>query len=171
MASLLSKILSPDSDEELTSEVPDEFPQEWADELAQDPPPGKSKAPKMKLSPTRTSGNITPALKNRIAAEIEAYVEFAALPLVLRDPECGGALHEQAKPIGKAIAQILSRYPDLAHKFLQTGVLGDWLKLAAVLQPVLKAVYDHHIAKKPEEEQVDDRPDYVTSYPSFRPGA
>jgi hypothetical protein len=171
MASLLSKILSPESDDELTPEVPEQFPSEWEQELVPDAPPGKSKAPKIKLTPTRTSGNVTPALKKRIAAEVEAYVEFAALPLVLRDPECGGALHEQAKPIGDAIAQILSRYPDLAHKFLQTGVLGDWLKLAAVLQPFLKAVYDHHIAKKPEEEQVDDRPDYVTSYPSFRPGS
>jgi hypothetical protein len=163
--------MSSDDAAEISSEVPDEVPAEWSEELTQDPPPGKSKPPRVKLAPTRTSGNVTPALKKRIAAEVEAYVEFAALPLVMRDPTCGGVLHEQAKPIGDAIAGILSRYPDLAHKFLQTGVLGDWLKLAAVLQPVLKVMYEHHIAKKPEEDQADERADFVTSYPSFRPGS
>jgi hypothetical protein len=163
--------MSSDESAELTSEVPDEVPSEWSEELTQDAPPGKVKAPRVKLTPTRTSGSVTPALKKRISAEIEAYVEFAALPLVMRDPTCGTVVHAQARPIGDAIAQILSRYPDLAHKFLQTGVLGDWLKLAAVLQPVLKVVYEHHIVKKPEENEVDDRADYTTSYPSFRPGS
>lgn len=171
MASLLDRLKGTDNDPEITPEIPDEIPPEWFDggpPLAPDPVPGSAKAPRQRLRQATTGGNVTPALKKRISAEIEAYVEFAAIPIVLRDEVCGGVLHEQARPIADAITAILSRYPDLAHKFLQTGVFGDWLKLGVALTPVVKAFYSHHVAAKPDEEEgsAGDQP----IYPAYRPG-
>lgn len=171
MASLLDRLKGTDNDPEISPEIPDEIPSEWFDggpPLTPDPVPGSAKPPRQRLRQATTSGNVTPALKKRISAEVAAYVEFAAIPIVMRDPECGGVLHEQAQPIADAITAILSRYPDLAHKFLQTGVLGDWLKLGVALTPVFRAVWAHHFAVKPdeEEESASDQP----IYPAYRPG-
>ena len=178
MATLLERLKGTDNDTENGPEngpvIPDQIPDAWLNEgqpLAQDPPPGSSKAPRPKLRQATTGGNVTPALRKRISAELEAYVEFAALPLVLRDPVCGGALHEQAKPIADAITAILARYPDLAHKFLATGVLGDWLKLGVALHPVLKAMWEHHIKATPDDQVeggADGQPEI--NYPAWRPG-
>lgn len=169
MASLLDRIRGQETVPEKVVEIPDEVPQEWGEEFAPDPTPGE--VPKLKKAVIRptTSGNVTPALKKKISAEIEAYIEFAALPIVLRDPTCGQALHEQAKPIADAIANLLARNPELAHKFLATGVLGDWLKLLSVTYPVLKAVFDHHITKTKDEEE-DGGFDFSAA-PAFRPGS
>jgi hypothetical protein len=171
MPTLLERLKGTENDPENESVIPDKIPDEWLDESGQapvqDPVPGTSKTPRPKLRQAGTSGNVTPALRKRISAELEAYIEFAAIPIVLRDEVCGGVLHEQARPIADAITAILSRYPDLAHKFLQTGVLGDWLKLGVALQPVLKTMWDHHVKAKPEqEESADDQP----VYPAWRPG-
>jgi hypothetical protein len=169
MASLLDKINGRDTAPDIESEVPDEFPQEWAEEYVQDPAPGPAKAAPKKLLTVKTTGQITPAMKRRIAAELEAYVQMMAIPVIMRDEVCGGVIHDQAKDIADSIATILSRYPDLAHKFLATGVLGDWVKLLIAIKPIVTVVYSHHISKKTEEED-HDTPDYST-YPAFRPGA
>ncbi len=169
MASLLDRLKGQESPSDESPEVPDNVPPEWEQELAQDPPPG-GKAPRVKLRQATTSGNITPALRKRIAAEIEAYVEFAALPVMMRDETCGGVLHEQARPIAEAITTILSRYPDLAHKFLATGLIGDWIKLGVVLQPVVKTVWQHHVARPAEPEGGHDGSADLSAFPVYRPG-
>lgn len=171
MATLLERLKGVENEPENEPVIPDQIPDEWLDDSgqppAQDPVPGTSKTPRPKLRQATTSGNVTPALKKRISAELEAYVEFAAIPIVLRDEVCGTVLHEQARPIADAITAILSRYPDLAHKFLQTGILGDWLKLGVALQPVLKTIWEHHVKAKPADEEVaGEQP----TYPAWRPG-
>ncbi len=172
MTTLLERLkgeqIDPENSPENTAEIPDLVPAGWADDLPQDPPPGKTRAPR-KLRQATTSGNVTPALRKRIAAEIEAYIQFTAIPIVMRDETCGTVLHEQAAPIADAITTILARYPDLAHKFLATGVLGDWIKLAVVLQPVLKTVWEHHVSRKPEGDTDGEQPDF-SAYPIHRPG-
>lgn len=169
MASLLDKINGRETAPESESEFPDEFPQEWAEEYVQDPVPGVAKGAPKKLLTVKTHGAITPGMKKRISAELEAYIQMAAIPVILRDEVCGGVINEQAKDVADAIATILSRYPDLAHKFLATGVLGDWLKLLLASKKILTVVYAHHIGKRAEEED-HDTPDYST-YPAYRPGA
>lgn len=164
---LTGQEIDSENDTENDQEIPDVVPPEWS-ELTPDPAPGTRKAG-APLVP-KTYGKVTPALKKRIAAEIEAYVEFAAMPVMMRDPTCGGALHEQAKPIADALATILGRYPDMAHKFLATGVLGDWLKLGIALQPVVGAVWSHHVVNQPAQGGVEDDLD-LTGYDEFRPGA
>jgi hypothetical protein len=169
MASLLERLRGQESDPEMPPEIPDNVPPEWERDLEQDPPPG-AKAARVKLRPAGTSGAVTPALKKRIKAELEAYVEFVALPIMLRDETCGGVLHEQAAPIADAIANILSRYPDLAHKFLATGMLGDWIKLGVVLQPVLKTMWGHHFTRSAEEQEETGGERDLAAFPVYRPG-
>lgn len=168
MASLLDRLKGPETGPELNPEVPDHVPEEWAPELAQDPAPGKAKPVRAKLRTSATSGNVTPALRKRISAEIEAYIELVAMPVILRDETCGAVLHEQAQPIADALTAILARYPDLAHKFLATGVLGDWIKLAVVVKPVIEVGWRHHVAKQPEQGEQGDLD--VDAFPAYRPG-
>lgn len=151
-------------------ENPLHVPDEWLD-LTPDPPPA-AHAASTSLLGTPATGRVTPALRNKIAAEIEMYADFMALPLVMRDPVCGQALADQAKPIAKAIAKILSRYPDLAHKFVASGAIGDWLALGMAVMPVGKAIYAHHIAPQPQEEhRHDDGTQLPPGFDPFRPGS
>jgi hypothetical protein len=151
---------------DIPGEIPDRVPDEWS-ELTPDPVPGARKSSGPAFVP-KTHGNVTPALKKRISAELEAYIEFAAMPVIMRDPTCGGALHDQAKPIADSITAILAKYPDLAHKFLATGMLGDWLKLGIAFQPVIKAIWDHHVVKTPEGGQGDGLD--LDDFEPYRPG-
>ena len=166
MGALLDRIKGVETPLETPLEIPDEIPEDWASELDKDPVPAPRRGAET-LVP-KTFGKVTPALKKRIAAELEAYIEFAAMPLVMRDPVCGGALHEQAKPMAEAVAQIMSRYPEIAHKFLATGMLGDWLKLFLTAQPVIQAVWSHHVVKS--NEQGVDSDDLADFGGSYRPG-
>ena len=172
MGSLLDRLKGVEIPSETSSEIPDEIPQEWTQEFTPDPPPG----PKRRANPLsgaltpRTSGALTPTLKKRLQAELEMWIELMAMPLVMRDPHCGGALHEQVTPIAEAIMRILSKYPDAAHKFLATGQMGDWIKLAAALQPVGAAVWQHHVIK-PQTEEVPTADDFDPDlFPAYRPG-
>lgn len=169
MSTLLARFIAPENQEE----NPDTEADRGLDsdpELPPDPPPSPTSGASFSLLPNVASGKVTPALKKRISAEIEAYIEMAALPLVMSDPHCGTALHEQAKPMAEAIAQILSRYPDVAHKFMAAGVFGDWLKLLIATRPVVMAIYSHHIAPQPLETP-DDAPDFPPNFDPFRPGS
>lgn len=175
MATLLERLKGkddyPENGDENGPVIPDQIPDAWLAEgqqLAPDPVPGTAKPARVKLRQATTSGNVTPALRRRISAEIEAYIQFAAIPLVMRDEVCGGALHEQARPMAEAITAILARYPDLAHKFLQTGMLGDWLKLGVVTMPVVKTMWEHHVSARPEPDE--GVPGEQPVYPPFRPG-
>lgn len=159
---------APENDEEIVDENTPEIGDDWL-ELPPDPAPAPRRTGGLSL-PEVAVTKVTPALKNRISAELEAYIEMAALPLVMRDPVCGAALHEQAKPMAKAIAQILSRYPEVASKFMASGVLGDWLKLAMATAPVLKAIYGHHVAAAPLETN-SDASDLPPDFDPFRAGS
>jgi hypothetical protein len=165
MASLLDRIKGVEVGPENGPEVPDTVPAEWAG-LTPDPEPGDAPPTKAPKAPIKVTP-VGPALKKRIAAEIEMYIEFAAMPILLRDPVCGGAIHEQAEPIAAAITQILAKYPEIAHKFLATGAVGDWIKLAVALQPVGKIVWEHHVTKAGQDEGV---PVDLTNFDVYRPG-
>ena len=170
MASLLEKIAGGTlsvSTEPVFSDA--DVPDSPASLLEPDPEPGApAPRPRGPLLKPATAGPVTPALKKRISGELEAYIEMMAIPLVFRDEVCGAAVHAQAKPIADAIARILARYPDLAHKFLATGVLGDWIALGLAVKPVIEAVYAHHVAKP--QEETDDGADFG-AYPAYRPGS
>lgn len=158
--------MDPDMDTEFDGEIPDGVPPEWAG-LTPDPAPVPRKGSEP-LMP-KVYAKITPALKKRISGELEVYIELMAMPIVMRDPVCGGAIHEQARPMADAIAQILSRHPEIASKFLATGMIGDWLKLLAAVQPVAAAIWSHHITSTPEQEPGGDGFD-LNNFDPNRPG-
>lgn len=175
MTSLLDRLKGEESSEELDdySELPDDS--EW-DGLLQDPPPAatpqqRSKRPSI-LPPPPSGPALKLAERRRIAAELEAYGYLLVMPLQIRDPVCGEVARETIKPAADALTGILARYPDLAAKFLATGVFGDWIKLVAVLKPLAEVVYHHHIAK--DHPALDDQESDVdlNAYPAFsdRPG-
>lgn len=141
-----------------------------AELFEQDPPPGSAAPrPRGPVFKATTSGAITPALKKRIAAELEAYGQFLAMPILIRDPVCGEVVQRQVKPAADAIADIMAEYPEIAHKFMATGILGKWMKLFAVLWPVVQVVYAHHIAPKSDDDEGAGGVD-LDEYPAYRPG-
>jgi hypothetical protein len=146
--------------------VPDTVPDGW---LEPDPAPGAAPArPRGPVFKPTTSGAITPAMRKRIAAELEAYGQFLAMPILLRDETCGAVVQRQVKPAADALADILAEYPDIAHKFMATGILGKWMKLFATLWPVFQVVYAHHIARTPDDEESDGV--NIDEYAPYRPG-
>lgn len=121
-----------------------------------------------------SGATINATQRKRLVAELEAYAELAALSVIVRDPVCGQAVHDQARPVAEALAAILARYPDMASKILGTGMVGDWLKLLMAVKPIVAAVWSHHIVRP-----VDSPAEGVTSatpgpadlnlYPAWRP--
>ncbi len=166
LSTLLARFTGRETDDEIPEETTDEI-LDREPELPPDPSPAPRGSSFSLLAPA-TTGKVTPALKKRIAAEIEMYIEMAAVPVIMRDPTCGTALHQQAKPIADAMAQILSRYPEVAHKFIQTGVFGDWFKLFMAVAPAVKIAWAHH--SNPTSEIEDDAPEFPPNFDPFRPG-
>src|SRR6201992_110254 len=121
MGSLMDRIKGvetvPENGDEISPEIPHTVPDGWSG-LAPDPEPVSRKSAESFVP--KTYGRVTPALKKRIAAELQAYIEFAAMPIVMRDPVCGGAIHEQAKPIAAAITAITDPDPEVPHTILTT---------------------------------------------------
>lgn len=156
-----------ETDQEMGVEIPDGVPEEWSG-LAPDPVPGARKAG-APLTP-KTFGRVTPAMKKKIAEQISMYIDLLAMPVALRDEVCGGAVQHQADALGKAFANILARYPEAAHKFLTTGVLGDWIAVGLAAKPIAEAVWSHHIVKKPEGMDESDGLN-LADFDPYRPGA
>lgn len=169
MNGLLDKIRAAKSDPEIDPEIPDTIPPEIAEQYAQDPPPmeppaGGGKGPRRPPAPRGST-----VLRRKVAAELEAYARMAALGVAVRDPHCGMAMNDQAKAIADALAEIIARNPQLAEKFIQAGVIGDWAKLLMAVQPVVAAIYRHHIARSTDDQE-GSRVD-VAQYPAYRPGS
>ncbi len=169
MVSLLDKIKAVENGQEIDEEPGEEPGEEPAfgwDDLPPDPAPvnRRSSGPVV----PKTYGKVTPAMKKRIAAELEVYIELLAMPVMMRDQHCGGAIHDNAGKVADAISQILARYPDVAHKFVTTGVFADGLKLALALKPIGEAIWEHHVVKTEggnDSERLD-----LDSFQRYRPG-
>lgn len=168
MTTLLERIVGREIEEESPPETLTETTQETLDGDPDTDPEPVPRSAGYSLAPV--VAKVTPTMRKKIAVELEAYIGMAALPIVMRDPHCGSALHENAKPIAEAIAQILSRYPEIAAKFLATGMLGDWVKLLMVTTPVVQAVWAHHGPGAQQDQGVNDDalPD---GFDPFRPGS
>lgn len=172
MGALLDSLLGNKTDPEMGLEnTPDIVPPDWAADLGitADPVPEGS-VPSKAATVKKPAPAVTATVKKRLAAEVEMWVELAAMPIVMRDPQCGGAIHENAAPIAEAVTNILAKHPELAAKFLAGGAVGDWMKLALALQPVGKAVWDHHIVKVDQGETGPGVVPDVDLFPVYRPG-
>jgi hypothetical protein len=99
--------------------------------------------------PGRPSNN---AIKKEVRDEIDAFIALMAVPIVMRDPTCGGVLMQQREQIAEALSEIAMKNPALL-KFLRSG--GDvmmYFKLVTALSPVAVTVYQHHFTSENHEQ-------------------
>lgn len=153
-------LLDPDPAPAGSAEAPPAARQKW---LAR----GTERRGRLKLP--KAGPRTTAAREKRIAAEIHMYGLMLAGPVAMRDDECGPVIVEQLDDISSAMARILGRYPDLADKIIETGILGDFAKLFAALWPVLKVIKAHHTG--PRRDTDDDAPGFDPSQFPARPVA
>jgi hypothetical protein len=175
MTSLLDRVNHTELEDEFKPDYGEEFQGEFEGEFESDPAPGDEQpaqeprgmarraAEKMKPS----ASPVTAAMRRRISAEIQLYLELLGGVVSLRCEECGTAMQDQTKAVADRCASILGRYPDLANKLVSTGVLADWVGLAMALKPVASTVLHHrqHTEQEPESDSAAGA--YVP--PPYRP--
>lgn len=110
------------------------------------------------------------AREGRIAAELNMYGLMFVTPISLKDDVCGPAIEENLDRITAAMARILGRYPELADKLIETGVLSDWAALFAAIWPVMKIVKAHHSGEKTADDATGSgfNPDDYATYGTLR---
>lgn len=170
MGSLLDRVDRAEFDEEL----PDAFEEEFLDELEDDLPseafgkPGVGK----KLSNLKpTASPLSPAMKRRVATELQLYLELLVGVAEMACEPCAEVAAQHVKKVAQRGANIMARYPDLAQKFIGSSAIADLLGLAAALRPIAKQCVGHHVTHSIVygEEGVDDgQPDY-SNYGPYRP--
>lgn len=93
------------------------------------------------------------SVKKEVRDEIEAFIALMNVPLIMRDPVCGGKIMDQRIAIADALSEIAMHNPALL-KFLRSG--GDimmYMKLITALSPVAMTVYEHHFSGHNQEEE------------------
>lgn len=87
-------------------------------------------------------------LRRDITAKVGIVTLAVGKPWQMRDALCGGTFMESKSEIDKAFVDLILDSPDLVDFF--TGPAGGymkWLNLAVALQPVVSAIFAHHVAK------------------------
>lgn len=112
---------------------------------AADPKPGDKKAPRVSANGKRLGRPPKETKTKEISEQIEMMITVASIPWAMRDPHCGGALQQQAKPIADALAVQALNSPRLM-KWLEaiTSPTG-WIGIAIAVEPVAQAVVQHHV--------------------------
>lgn len=107
-----------------------------------EPTPGDT--PKRRGRPPG-SGN-KPKLETQLRDELTMFLKFGAMMWSVRDPHCGPVLNEIAADVAADAAKFAAR-SKWASKWLSKAVdVGDLVSFFMKLQPLLSAIYDHHIA-------------------------
>jgi hypothetical protein len=138
---------SGDADDGDDLDVPDDASELLEDdaeeELPKDPKPSRRKA---RLSLPEGPTKATPAEKRQVKDALSLIIKAPAGLWSMRDPHCGGALHDQADAIIKASLPIICRNPAMLRWF--TAANAPWLDIAALvaaLAPVVGTIYGHHV--------------------------
>ncbi len=95
-------------------------------------------------------------VQNEVRDEIDAFIALMAVPIVMRDPHCGGVVMQQRTQIADALSEIAMHNPAML-KFLRSG--GDimmYFKLVTALSPIAVTVYQHHFTSEEAEEESDN---------------
>jgi hypothetical protein len=101
----------------------------------------------------------------KLAGEASALMGLIGLPIlsaaVSADPYCGGALVTAWPQISGACVPLLLRSASVRRFLGAGGGVSDWLALGAALEPVIAAVFSHHLFRTATittgEESGDDR--------------
>ena len=175
MASLLDRV----STEELRTELPDEFPAEFAEQFEQDLPSEAFTAPgpigpigrKLRVRAPKQAP-VSATMKRRIAAEIQLYLEMVVGVGEMYCSDCAAVWEEHTKKIADRAAAIVARYPDMAEKFIGSGMIAEIVALGAALRLPVKQLVGHHVTHtiSHEHEGNEDDGDYA-AYAPYRPAA
>jgi hypothetical protein len=125
----------------------------------------------------RTGGKFVSSAKAKkdMADELESYAKLVALTWSMSDEHCAGVLNETSTAIAADLANLLSRSEWVMEKFQTTSLLADCMKLLHHAWPLIRAVYAHHIAGRPsEQDQEEEQVEPVTvvdpnAYGPWRP--
>lgn len=171
MGSLLDQAEAPVFDAQFSDDFGDDFP----DELEVDPP-SAAFAPEAPPTIGKRLAKVTPAgpvvsaaTRRRIAAEIQLYVEVLAGITEIKCEECAKVIEAHSKKVAERAADILGRYPDMAEKFIKSGLIAAVVGLGAAVKPIAKQVIGHHVTHSiGEEGGHGDATDYA-EYGPYRP--
>lgn len=115
----------------------------------------RPKSPPRKSAPT--SSRKTPnGIKTEIREEVEAFIALMAVPIVMRDPTCGGSLMQQREAIADALAEIAMTNDTMLRLLQSGGTAMLWLKLVTAVSPVAVTVYHHHVVREVESDEFGD---------------
>lgn len=107
----------------------------------------------------RTAGKFVAkgAVQEQITAEIEMLVKGLAFLWSMSDEHCAGVLNDTSAAIARDWAAVAGRSEWLVEKITTTSLMADLMKAMISTAPVIKALYVHHIAAKPDEGEEFDR--------------
>ncbi len=172
MASLLDRV----STAELQTEIGEEFPAEFAEQFEQDLPSAAFAEPatigrKLRVRAPKQAP-VSATMKRRIAAEIQLYLEMVVGVGEMYCSDCAAVWEEHSKKIADRAAAIIARYPDMAEKFIGSGMIAEIVALGAALRQPVKQLVGHHVTHtiSHEHEGTEDDGDYA-AYAPYRPAA
>lgn len=145
---------SPEYDEEFT-ETDDEYGG------AADGTDPKPKRPEAKSLPKKAPPRVPPHVRKEITEKISAMLEFFAAGWSIRDEYCADVLDQQREEITARFVAIVVKRPAMVRYFTEGAEYQDWLMLATALQPVVTAVWSHHVAKTAGREAEQDLDGYA----------
>lgn len=111
-------------------------------------------------------------VKDDLAAVIGMLGMVVLTPIAQADPICGGALVANWQNTVEASVPLIARSERVVGWMTTAGGLRDWIGLGVALQPVVSAVWAHHVTKTvhiehdPDSEQPVVRQEDWSAYPA-----
>lgn len=127
------------------------------------PMPGRKVAAKLKP----TGQPVSAAMRRRIAVEVQLYLEMVVGVGEMYCQPCAMVWDAHVKTISDRAAALISLYPDLAAKFVGSGMIPALVGLGAALRQPVRQVVGHHITHTIRDESSDD--DSATDYAGYQP--
>lgn len=94
-----------------------------------------------------------------------------SLGLSMRYKQGASALMESSPEIADQVVKMIARNPRLLEKLRQTGVIGDWFRLASILQPVAMAFWADVRSGGEEDRNGGDLSHFTPFNPTATAGA
>ncbi|WP_132123964.1 hypothetical protein [Actinocrispum wychmicini] len=85
-------------------------------------------------------------METQLRDELTAFLKFGGMLWSVKDPHCGPILSDVAEGVAGDLAKYAAR-SKWAQKWLSKAVdVGELIPFALRLQPLLTAIYEHHIS-------------------------
>lgn len=142
MSRLIGQVKTPEPDNEYVNQ---EESHEYIREIEHDPEPagdGQWEA----LDDAEII--INEAGLKKIQENLGFYLVTVGMTLEILDPYCGSIAAEHADEMIEHWSKVIAHYPGIAKHFLteKGGVIFAWINALQATWPVLKGIYNHHLA-------------------------